>query len=131
MSRRRSTVLTSARYADHSSPSVWSLITLGLAAAITLWGLSEFALASLQPVVQTLLLALVVIPLMLTHRWWWRQSRQRRAPLVLLSAGIILAILGLIIEAALLKQPPRWFVYPGLLVLMGLAMTLRLGWQRR
>lgn len=107
-------------------PSIWWWLTLGAIAALMIWGWVEIWLGSLvTPVMQLLLLGVTGLPLMMSRSWWWhplRKGVQVRAIYVLLLTGLLFAVLGSLLEAALAAQLPRLFLYPCLLAAAGLAL---------
>jgi CDP-diglyceride synthetase len=105
-------------------PSIWWWLAIGGIAALMVWGWVEVLLSNrLTPVMQLLLLGVIALPLMMSRNWWWHPQRkgvQERAIYVLLLAGLLFAVLGNVLEAALGAQLPRPFLYPCLLAAAGL-----------
>lgn len=112
--------------ATESLPSIWWWLAIGAIAALMVWGWVEVLLSNrLTPVMQLLLLGVIALPLMMSRNWWWHPQRkgvQERAIYVLLLAGMLFAVLGNVLEAALGAQLPRPFLYPCLLAAAGLAL---------
>ena len=112
--------------ATESLPSIWWWLAIGAIAALMVWGWVEVLLSNrLTPVMQLLLLGVIALPLMMSRNWWWHPQRkgvQERAIYVLLLAGLLFAVLGNVLEAALGAQLPRPFLYPCLLAAAGLVL---------
>ena len=112
--------------ATESLSSIWWWLAIGAIAALMVWGWVEVLLSNrLTPVMQLLLLGVIALPLMMSRNWWWHPQRkgvQERAIYVLLLAGLLFAVLGNVLEAALGAQLPRPFLYPCLLAAAGLVL---------